>query len=145
MLKYLNPLTYFKWIGQFIYAWGMSLPWSSAPKTIPALLLVLALAIAAVIASSDSSNNWRSNLLKKQLMVALDTDDFDTAELLLTRQVRDRPADGDLRYRLAMIQNEHGKTEEAVSQMQMLGMPSGTKRRPDGSFRPNSTKRNGRT
>jgi len=120
MLHYLNPLTYLKWIGQFIYAWGMSLPWSNAPMTIPALILVLGLGIASVVAFSTSSNNWRSNLLKRQLMTALDTDDYDTAELLLTRQVRERPSDGDLRFRLAMIQNEKGKEEEAVAQMQRL-------------------------
>lgn len=120
MLRYLNPLTYLKWIGQFIYAWGMSLPWSSAPMTIPALALVLLLSIASVVAFSSSSNNWRSNLLKRQLMTALDTDDFDTAELLLQRQVLERPDDGDLRFRLAMIQSEKGKEDEAVAQMQRL-------------------------
>ena len=120
MLKYLNPLTYLTWIGQFIYAWGMSLPWNTVPMTIPALILVLLLGIASVIAFSSNSNNWRSNLLKKQLMNALDTDDFKTAELLLTRQVRERPEDGDLRYRLAMIQNEQDKTDEAIAEMQRL-------------------------
>ncbi len=120
MLRYLNPLTYLKWIGEFIYAWGMSLPWSSAPMTIPALILVLVLSLASVVAFSTSSNNWRSNLLKRQLSTALDTDDFDTAELLLKRQVLEKPNDGDLRFRLAMIQSEKGKDEEAVSQMQRL-------------------------
>ena len=120
MLRYLNPLTYLKWIGQFIYAWGMSLPWNNAPMTIPALILVLVLGVASVIAFSSSSNNWRSNLLKKQLMVALDTDDYKTAELLLARQVHDRPEDGDTRFKLAIVQDEQGKTEEAVSQMQRL-------------------------
>ena len=120
MLRYLNPLTYLKWIGDFIYAWGMSLPWGSVPKTIPALILVLVLGVVTVIASSDGSSNWRSNLLKKQLMTALDADDFETAELLLTRQVRERPDDGDLLYRLAMIKNEEGKTDEASVIMENL-------------------------
>ncbi len=120
MLRYLNPLTYFKWIGQFIYAWGMSLPWSNAPLTIPALILILLISLAAVIAFSGNSNNWRSNLLKKQLTTAFDADDFETAELLLARQVNDRPNDGDLEYRLALIQNEQGKKEEATMRMERL-------------------------
>lgn len=120
MLNYLNPLTYLKWIGEFIYAWGMSIPWGNIPKTIPALVLVVALAVATVISWNDSSNRWRANLLKKQLMTALDTDDFATAELLLARQVQDRPTDGDLRYRLAMIQHQQDKTEQALAQMRLL-------------------------
>jgi tetratricopeptide (TPR) repeat protein len=120
MLRYLNPLTYVKWVGQFIYAWGMSLPWSLAPLTIPALILIVIVSVATVIAFSDNSNTWRANLLKSQLMTALDTDDFKTAELLLARQVQERPKDGDLGFRLAMIQSELGKKEQAIAQMQRL-------------------------
>jgi thioredoxin-like negative regulator of GroEL len=58
--------------------------------------------------------------VSEQLITALSTKDFETAEVLLARQVRERPDDGDLRFRLAMIQSEQGKTEEALDQMQLL-------------------------
>ncbi len=82
MLKYVNPLVWSRWISQFFYAWCMAIPWRDAPKAIPAIILMIVLVVTSVIAWSDTSN-WRSELLNNQLQVALDQENYETAELVL--------------------------------------------------------------
>ncbi len=58
--------------------------------------------------------------LQTKLLRALDRNDYAAAEKILDLQVSQRPGDGDLQYRLAIVQAEQGKTEEALAQMRLL-------------------------
>jgi Flp pilus assembly protein TadD len=119
MLKYFNPLLWLRWTSQFFYAWSLAIPWRDAPKAIPALILVVVLGVAGVIAWSDTSN-WRSQLLNNQLQVALDQENYATAELVLLRQLRRRPDDTQLLHRLALVLDAKGESERAAELMREM-------------------------
>ena len=121
MLKYVNPLVWLRWISQFLYAWSMAIPWRDAPKAIPAIILMIVLVVTSVIAWSDTSN-WRSELLNNQLQVALDQDDYETAELVLKRQLRRRADDTQVLHRLAIVLDAKGDTETASELMRNLSL-----------------------
>lgn len=121
MLKYFNPLLWTRWISQFFYAWLLAIPWRDAPKAIPAIILVVVLIVVSVIAWSDASN-WRTQLLDKQLQVALDQENYETAELVLKRQLRRRPDDSETLHRLAMVLDAKGESENAAELMRQLAM-----------------------
>ena len=121
MLKYVNPLVWSRWISQFFYAWCMAIPWRDAPKAIPAIILMVVLVVTSVIAWSDTSN-WRSELLNSQLQVALDQENYETAELVLLRLLRRRPDDTQVLGRLALVMDAKGDTEKAVELMRQLSM-----------------------
>src|SRR6056297_1023638 len=118
-MKYINPINWFRWIGQFVTAYLYSIPWKEAPKSIPAIILVLALiTIAAVAFTEDSS--WRRSLMARQLASANEQDDFETMELVLRRQLRTKPNDSDLNFRLALTLEKQEEVEEANAIMHQL-------------------------
>ena len=119
MLQYFNPLAWFRWAGQFIAAWMMSVPWREAPKAIPALILLIVLTITGSIALTDGSG-WRSRQVERQLGRAMEIDDYETAELVLRRQIQAKPDDADLRFRLAMVRKDQGDDEDAMTIMREL-------------------------
>lgn len=116
MLQYLNPFAWGRWFFEFVSAWFLGFPWRDAPKGIPALLLMTVLIVGSVIAWTDNSN-WRTELLNKQLMVAIEADQFETAELVIQRQLKKRPDDAQLVYRLALLRAESGQGENATQLM----------------------------
>jgi len=118
-LRYLNPLQWGRWFAQFVHAWAVSIPWDSAPKAIPAFLLLLVLLVTGVIAYSDG-NRWRSNLMGKQFKTAWEADDYETAELVLRRQIKDRPDDTQLMFRLGLAMEEQDKKEQTTELMRRL-------------------------
>ena len=119
MLRNLNPLLWLRWAGQFVYAWAQSISWRDAPKAIPAIVLMMVLTVTGVIAFNDSSN-WRTDLLNNQLQVAWDEENYETAELVIMRQLRKRPDDAQLVYRLALTRDVQGETENAIELMRDL-------------------------
>ncbi len=119
MLEYLNPLNWLRWLAQFVSAWLQSTPWRDAPKAIPALILLLALTVTGSIALTEGSG-LRSRQIDRQLAHALEIDDYETAELVLRRQIQAKPDDFDLRYRLAVARREQGAEDEAVALMREL-------------------------
>ncbi|TWT68018.1 tetratricopeptide repeat protein [Crateriforma conspicua] len=118
-MKYLNPVNWFRWIGQFISAYLYSIPWKEAPRAIPAIILILALVVIAGVAFTDDSN-WRSSLIARQLADASEQDDYETMELVLRRQLRAEPNDNDLNFRLALVLHEQERDDEAKSIMTQL-------------------------
>ncbi len=119
MLKYLNPLLWFRWAGQFFNAWVQSILWRDAPRAIPALILVLVLTVTGVVAWNGTSS-WRDDQLNRQLQLAWDEENFATAELVVMRQLRSRPDDATLLYRLALTRDAKGESENAVTLMRDL-------------------------
>lgn len=126
MLSYLNPLNWFRWIGGFVTAWLLSIPWRDAPKAIPALVLIIVLVVTGSIALTEGSN-WRARQIDRQLRRALEVDDYETAELVLRRQIQAKPQDSDLLYQLGQVLQskeeefgEEGAGEEAAAVMREL-------------------------
>jgi len=119
-MQYINPVNWFLWTGQFVSAYFVSIPWKEAPKSIPAIILVLVLIGVWAVASTDQSNSWRNQLINSQLAEAAQQDDFETMELVLKRQLASRPNDSDLNYRLATTLKEKGDDEEAAEIMKSL-------------------------
>ncbi len=119
MLKYINPLTWLQWIGQFLYLWMLSIRWRDVPKAMPAIVLVIVLSTAAMVAWSDDSG-WRNRLMKKQLAAAWRIDDFETAELVLRRQLKFRPDDLEVAFNLAIARDKQLEHDEALEMMRHL-------------------------
>ncbi|MEM9588137.1 MAG: hypothetical protein AAGA03_12720, partial [Planctomycetota bacterium] len=118
-MKILNPLVWLRWLGQFFYAWALSIPWHHSARAIPAICLVIGVIVVAAIAYSEGSS-WRSRTIDQQLFAAMEVDDFATAELVSRRQVNADPDDSDARHRLALILEEQEKRDDAVAVMEQL-------------------------
>ena len=118
-MKYLNPILWFRWIGQFLVGWAQSVAWRRAPRAIPALLLLISLVLTAVIALNDGSS-WRTDRLNRQWFATLDAEDYETAELVVMRQLHMRPEDSQLIYRLALVRDARGQTQDAIDLMWRL-------------------------
>ncbi|MEM1228676.1 MAG: tetratricopeptide repeat protein [Planctomycetota bacterium] len=119
MFKFINPFNWLKWGGQFTYAYLLSIPWREAPKAIPALILLVVVMVGGAIAYSDGGS-WRNTKVNRQLATALDADDYETAELVLRRQLSDRPDDTDVMFRLGLIRYEQDANQDAIEMMQQL-------------------------
>ena len=123
-MRYLNPLNWVRWIFLFVGAWFLAISWRDVPKAIPALLLIFLLVIAAAIALNDNSN-WRTELLNKQLVVAWEQENYETAELVIKRQLRKRPDDPELIFRLGLSREYQEKMDEAAELMRALARMNG--------------------
>ena len=119
MIQYFNPVAWLKWSGQFVSGWFMSFPLRETPKAGPAIALVLLLTVCTIAAFSQNSD-WRGRLLDRQLAAAIEKDDFGTAELVLTRQLKSKPSDTEVLYRLGITKDALGEQEEAFELMQRL-------------------------
>ena len=118
MLTYFNPLSWFRWFGEFIYSWVLSIPWRDAPKAIPAIILLVVLFAAGIAALAEGG--WRNRLLNKQLNAAKIQEDYDTAELVVRRQLSGAPHDATIAYRLGTTMYDQGRKDEAVVLMKRL-------------------------
>lgn len=114
-----NPLTWFRWIGEFIRCWFLGIPWRDAPKAIPAVILSMVLFTTAFIAFSGGAG-WRNRLLDRQLRVSLDREDFPTAEIVIRRQLEADPKNVDLIHRFALVREAQSFEEEAKVLMRQL-------------------------
>ncbi|TWU32161.1 tetratricopeptide repeat protein [Novipirellula artificiosorum] len=119
VLHYLSPLRWARWMTQFIQAWSVSIPWQYAPQAIPALLLLVVLFVTGMVAYSDATS-WRSSLMGRQFKTAWEVDDFATAELVLRRQLKERPEDTELMFRLGLARDAQDEREEASQIMRRL-------------------------
>ncbi len=119
MLTYLNPLSWLAWFREFLLAWAVSLPLGSLPRAIPAVLVIIALAVGLIVARSGIAG-WRNDLIGRQFVAAWQADDFPTAELILRRQLAQRPEDADLIYKLAVVRDSLEAKDEAQQLMRQL-------------------------
>ncbi|EMI24739.1 putative secreted or membrane protein, partial [Rhodopirellula europaea SH398] len=100
MIRYLNPLQWFKWFGQWFIAWFRTIPWKRASTAIPALALTIALAILLFVSTGENVS-WRNQLIREQLADAFERDDYKTADLLIRRQIEEGDETAETLYRLA--------------------------------------------
>ncbi|MEO1618948.1 MAG: hypothetical protein AAFV88_24065 [Planctomycetota bacterium] len=114
-----NPLSWMRWFGEFIRSWFLGIPWSDAPKAIPAIILSVVLFSTGFIAFSNGAG-WRNRLLRRQLAVSLERDDYETAEVVIKRQLEAEPDRVDLVYLLAQVRDAQSFREEAKVLMQQL-------------------------
>ncbi len=115
----LNPLTWFRWLGEFIRCWFLGIPWRDAPKAIPAVILSMVLFTTAFIAFSGGAG-WRNRLLDRQLRVSLEREDFPTAEIVIRRQLEADPKNVELIHRFALVREAQSFEEEAKVVMRQL-------------------------
>jgi tetratricopeptide (TPR) repeat protein len=118
-MRFLNPMSWFRWFGEFIRAWFVGIPWRDAPKAIPAIILTVVIFITGFVAFSGGSG-WRNRMLDRQLAVAIERDDYPTAEIVIRRQLEADPDNADLVYRFALVRNAQSQTEEARALMERL-------------------------
>lgn len=118
-LNALNPLNWVRWIFLFLCAWFLAISWRDIPKAIPALILIFVLVVTGTIAWNDNSN-WRTELLDNQLAVAWEQESYDTAELVIKRQLVRRPSDTSLVYRLGLAREFQDDLEGAAGIMRSL-------------------------
>ena len=120
----LNPLTWFRWLGEFIRCWFLGIPWRDAPKAIPAVILSMVLFTTAFIAFSGGAQQplarWRNRLLDRQLRVSLEREDFPTAEIVIRRQLEADPKNVELIHRFALVREAQSFEEEAKVVMRQL-------------------------
>ncbi|MCA9140078.1 MAG: hypothetical protein KDB00_25070, partial [Planctomycetales bacterium] len=115
----LNPLTWMRWVREFIQSWFLGIPWRDAPKAIPAIILSIVLFTTGFIAFSGGAG-WRNRLLNRQFRVALERDDFPTAEIVIRRQLEADPSNLDLMYRFGLVRQNLGSDDECKLVMQGL-------------------------
>ena len=115
----LNPLTWMRWLGDFLRVYFLGLPWRETPKAIPAIILSIVLFTTGFIAFSGGAG-WRNRLLDKQLEVAFESDDFPTAEIVIRRQLEADPENTDLIFNFALVRDAQSFSEEATTLMRML-------------------------
>ena len=119
MLGFLNPFTWLRWLSQFVAGWFLSLPLRDVPKALPAVAAG-ALFVACTIAAWSQNSNWRGRLLDEQMFDAFERDDYQTAELVLSRKMRLSPGDAALIYRFGITKDALGQTELASEIMNSL-------------------------
>ena len=131
MLRYLNPLNWMRWTGEFVASWFVSIPSGNLPKAMPAIVLMIGLLISGVMAWSDGGG-WRRGLIERQLTAAWQKDDFATAELVLRRQLQATPGNRQLQYRLALARDAQDEHEEATAMMRQLAFAGNADAEEDG-------------
>jgi predicted Zn-dependent protease len=97
---YVNPLTWFGWILQFIQLWVTSFAWRGLAPAVPALI-VLALMVVGTTLAWSSSTEWRNRLVDRQLAAADAAENYDVVQLLLRRRLRSDPDNKALQFQLA--------------------------------------------
>lgn len=121
MIRYLNPLQWVKWGGQFVYLWTVSIPWRRVSAGIPAIGLTSGLLLLTFLAYSDGGS-WRRNLLTDQTNTAFQREDFDTAELLIRRKIASGDDSTATLYQLAIARSQGNEQNEALSLMRDLAL-----------------------
>lgn len=118
-MKFINPINWARWAGQFIYLWVLSTPWGKAVAAIPAMV-VFGLVFTSLVIAYTEGNDWRKTAVQEQTINALRRDDHLTAELLIRRQIEEGDQSAETIYRLALARNQQDETEEARSLMRGL-------------------------
>jgi tetratricopeptide (TPR) repeat protein len=103
----------------FLDAWAGSLPRAQLAGAVPFMCLAL-LAIPGYYFVGSSDDGARASLLARQLAAAWSREDFDTALLLIERQLQSSPNDARLKYDLARARAANNQHEEAVALMRRL-------------------------
>lgn len=113
MLYYINPLTWFRWTTQFVFAWISSIRWRGSLAAVPALLVFVSMGVGTALALSQSST-WRGNLIDRQLADAQRQSEHEILELLLKRRLRTEPNNRLMLYTLADVRDKLERRDEAI-------------------------------
>ena len=118
-MRYLNPIIWARWFGNFLSLWFLSIPWQRFSHALPALVLLIAIISGSVIAISEGSG-WRNSMLDSQIISSWESDDFDTTELLIRRKLAASPEDNRAIYQLARTfdaQKQHDQAQDLMRQL----------------------------
>ena len=118
-MQALNPIRWLTWLGEFVQLWFVGIPWRDAPKAIPAVILSVVLFTTGFIAFSGGAG-WRNRQLDRQLRVSFDREDYETAEIVMRRQLEADPTNVELIHRFALIREAQSFEEEATVLMRRL-------------------------
>lgn len=119
-LNWLRGLaTRFRTAVDFAVFWTLTLPWMKVAASLPFWLALVGLGILW----TDSGDRVRElNHLNRQLALALQGEDFDTAKLLIERKLTRSPNDADAQYQRALIFASNQETEAASRLMMQLAV-----------------------
>lgn len=112
MFYYINPLTWLKWISQFLFVWLVGIRWRGLAAAVPAIVVLLLMLVGATI-SWSSSNRWRNDMVARQTADAFAQEEYEVAELLLRRRLRESPGDSTITLQLAKTYDAMGRGDEA--------------------------------
>lgn len=118
-MNYLNPVAWFRWLGDFLKGWVLTRPLRDSPKMIAAILSFLFIALG-IFASGGGADDQRQRMWEGQVRNAFVADDYETAELVVQRQLKADPRNNELVLKYAEIKSANDKPDEAAELMRML-------------------------
>lgn len=107
------------WLWDFAEAWFVSLPWRRLAGGLP-FLLVCGFLLASTLVIGSGEKGLRGYLLRSQITEALASDDWETARLVLNRQLQNSPEDRDAKVQMARVLEAMGEREPAEHIMRSL-------------------------
>ena len=119
MIEELNPLSWFRRLGQFAALWCGSIPWTRFVAGVPALLVSVLIVVLFVLSSSEE-DTYRRAIVDAGLQDAVLREDFNTADLLLRRKVMEGDDRTKVLLQLANVRDQMGESEEALDLMRRL-------------------------
>lgn len=121
MKRYLNPITWFRWLTEFFIAWLWSLDWRNALWSIPFILITCCMGIGSAIAWS-SGKAWRNRIISQELAEAYRDEEYAVVELLLKRRLRQEPEDAQLLLQLAEVRLKQDRKDESIEGLRPLAL-----------------------
>lgn len=112
MWHYVNPISWFGWFAKFLQAWVVSLPWRKVAGAMPAIVVLMLMAVGGAI-SWSASGGWREDLVINHVTNAFSEKKYDVAELMVERLLRDDPSNKTLQMQLALIYEATDRNVEA--------------------------------
>jgi Flp pilus assembly protein TadD len=104
----------------FLLVWFWSFPWKQLLLGLPFLLVCI---FFANLFMRRGDEGRRQQFLQGQLKEAFAEDDFETARLVLHRQLQSNSKNIEARFRMGQVLDSLGRQEEAVRVMRQLAFP----------------------
>lgn len=107
-------------VSGFLLVWFWSFPWKQLLLGLPFLVVCI---FFANLFMRRGDEGRRQQFLQGQLKQALAKDDFDTARLVLHRQLQSNSKNIEARFRMGQVLDSLGRQDEAVRVMRQLAFP----------------------
>ena len=107
-------------LSAFLLVWFWSFPWKRLLFGVPFLLVII---FFANLFLRRGDEGRRQQFLQGQLKQAFENEDFDTARLVLHRQLQTNSKNIEARFRMGQVLDSLGRQEEAVRVMRQLAFP----------------------